>query len=173
MEKFRPREIRVAINNLVTEAASLRRESLLKRQALRSARQTLADAEMALKETEVGLLADIMSETAPGSDKPRFSNDRARQAALLAKKKTDPDWLAAVSQYKAAREQAESLDDEVSSLEAELKTVEMRFWAECRVLESLTAEMNISAAALGTIRTPPKMATGPSSAKSQKTKKQG
>lgn len=142
-------EIISRIDDLVAENRNLRNSINSKRQTLRSVRQSLADAELALKEAEAGLLADIMAETIPGSDKPRFSNDKARQAELMARKKTDPDYLAAANQHKAVREQVEALEDEIYSLEADLKTTEMQFWAECRVLESLTAEMNILAAVVG------------------------
>jgi hypothetical protein len=138
-----------AIDNLVIENRVIRNNINSKRTTLRTVRQSLADVDLAVKEAEAALLADIMAETLSNSDKPKFSNDKARQAELMARKKVDADYLSAAQQYKAVREQVEALEDELSSLDAELKTAEMQFHAECKSLESMTAEMNIYAAALG------------------------
>lgn len=137
------------IGNLIELTQRTREEINSKRQTLRTVRQSLSDADLSVKEAEASLLADIMTETLPGIDKAKFSNDKARQAELMSRKRTDPDYISAAYQHKAVREQMESLEDEISSLEVELKTLEMHFQTECKTLDSMTAEMNIYAAALG------------------------
>ncbi len=150
-----------SIQDLISSMGNTRHTINSKRQTLRTVRQFLSDTELTVKEAESSLLADITGETLPGSDKPRFSNDKARQAELMARKKTDPDYLAATNQYRAVRDQVESLEDEIYSLEVELKTAELQFQAECRAMDSMTAEMNIYAAALGAGGKLPAMSTGP------------
>ncbi|KJR97992.1 MAG: hypothetical protein VR68_11880 [Peptococcaceae bacterium BRH_c4a] len=137
------------IGNLIELTQRTKEDINSKRQTLRTVRQSLSDAELSVKEAEASLLADIMAETLPGSDKAKFSNDKARQAELMSMKRTDFDYLNATHQYKVVRDQMESLEDEISSLEVELKTLEMHFQTECKTLDSMTAEMNIYAAALG------------------------
>lgn len=137
------------IHGLLDNMESSRRQILSKRTTLRTVRQSLADADLTVKEAEANLLAEITGETLPGSEKPKFSNDKARQSELMARKKIDFGYTEAIRIHKVIRDQAEALEDEVSSLDSDLKTAEMQFHAECRTLEAMTAGMNIYAAALG------------------------
>jgi hypothetical protein len=122
---------------------------LSKRIAARNLRQSLADADLAVKEAEANLLADITAETLPNSEKPRFSNDKLRQAELMNRKKIDPDYQAATENYRQIKEQCESLDDEIYALETEIKSIEMQFQGECRIADAITAQISVYAAALG------------------------
>lgn len=137
------------VDELIGNMEDIRKEILSKRQTLRTVRQSLADADLITKEAEANLLAEITSETLPGSDKPKFSNDKARQSELMARKKNDFSYTEAIRIHKIVRDQMEALEDEISSLDSELKSAEMQFHAECKSLEAMTAEMNIYAAALG------------------------
>lgn len=160
-ERFNTQETYSGICRSVTESESFRKDIYSKRQTLRTVRQSLSDADLYVKKAEASLLVDIMAETLPGSDKAKYSNDKARQAELMTRKRTGFDYLNAAHQYKTAREQMESLEDEISSLEVGLKTAELQFQAECRAMDSMTAEMNIYAAALGAGGKLPAMSTGP------------
>lgn len=137
------------INELIDLIDETREKILSRRQTLRTVRQALADADLDLKEAEAGLLSDIMAEVNDSTGKPLFSNDKARQAELMVRKKEDANYYVIAQQYKVVRDQAEALEDEVSSLDSDLKSAEMQFHAECKSLEAMTAEMNIYAAALG------------------------
>lgn len=136
------------INELIDLIDETREKILSKRQTLRTVRQSMDNASLAMKEAEANILADITSEVTD-TGKPAYSNDKARQAELMVRKGEDDDYLAAAQQYISIRQQAEALEDEVSSLDSDLKTAEMQFHAECKSLEAMTAEMNIYAAALG------------------------
>jgi chromosome segregation ATPase len=156
MDSFKEIQQRYDINTkyddiyaMIDGMGELRKEILSKRQTLRSIRQSMADADLFMKEAEASLLADITAEVNESTNKPAFSNDKARQAELMARKREDENYLAFATQYRTAKEQAEALEDEISSLDSELKSAEMQFQAECKSLEAMTAEMNIYAAALG------------------------
>lgn len=137
------------INELIECIEEIRGDILTQNKTLRTVRQSLYDAEFAMKEAETNLLADIAAEVIQGTDKAKFSNDKARQAELAARKKTDPDYLAAVEAYKNIKVQYEGVEDEISDLTILKKKYKAQFEAECRTLEAMTAEMNIYAAALG------------------------
>ncbi|HYH04797.1 MAG TPA: hypothetical protein VEC37_17030, partial [Bacillota bacterium] len=128
------------INNLIEDMANAREKILSKRQILRTVRQSMADADLTVKEAEAGLLADIMTEVNNSTGKPLFSNDKARQAELMVRKREDENYLAFASQYRTTKEQMEALEDEIYSLDGDLKTAEMQFHAECKSLEAMTAE---------------------------------
>lgn len=137
------------ISDLIDDTKNIREKIFSKRQTLRTIRQSMADVDLFVKEAEAAILADITGETIPGTGKPVFSNDKARQAELVARKRDDENYMAFAAQYKTVRDQAETLEDEISSLDGDLKSTEMQFHAECKSLEAMTAEMNIYAAALG------------------------
>lgn len=147
--KFNLDNLIETIKSLPREITGIREQIAEKRQAQRTVRQSMADAELAVKEAEASLLADITAETNPATGKPMYSNDKARQAELMARKKTDPDYLAAVANHNSVKEQVNTLEDEIFSLDTKLKEIEAEFQGACKVLGAVTAEMNIFAQICG------------------------
>lgn len=147
--KFNLDNLIEAVKSLPRVMGDIRSQIADKRQLQRNVRQALADAELVVKEAEASLLTDIIAEVNPATGKPMYSNDKARQAELMARKKTDPDYLAAASNLNAVKQQADTLDDEVFALDTKLKEAEAEFQGACKVLEAVTAEMNIFAAVCG------------------------
>lgn len=152
MEAARKIERKFNLDNLIETVKSLprvmgdiRSQIADKRQLQRNVRQALADAELTIKEAEASLLADITAEVNPATGKPMYSNDKARQAEMMARKKTDPDYLAAVENYNAVKQQFDTLDDEIFDLDTKLKEAEAEFQGACKVLGAIIAEMNIFA----------------------------
>lgn len=147
--KFHLNNLIETVEKIPREMTTIRTHIAEKRQTMRTVRQSLADAELAMKEAEASLLADIMAETNPATNKPMFSNDKARQAELMARKKIDGDYHYAMSNYNSVKEQADALEDDVYALDIRLKEAEMEFQGVCKVLGAITAEMNIYAQVCG------------------------
>lgn len=127
--------------NLLPAAIRLHREEVSKKRiAQRTLRQSLADAELALKEAEAALLSDITAEINPLTNKSAYSNDKARQAELMARKKTDPDYLAAANNYRAIMDQCNAIEDEILSLEAGLEQKRNELTSLAKQCELITAE---------------------------------
>lgn len=145
---FPLRDLDAQIFTLPDAIRSLREKIIMKRQTLRTIRQVLTDREQELKEAEAGLLADIIAEILE-SGKPQFSNDKARSAELMRRKKVDPDYQGTLYALQDARSEAENLEDAITSLEAEVKTKEMEFQGALRLLENINQEMAIFAALSG------------------------
>ena len=122
-----------------------------KRQALRTTRQSLSDAEQSVKEAEAALMAEIAGESFDGalSGKPKFSNDKARGAELIKRKREDRDYLAAYQTYQGVKRQVEEAENELATYDTELKCLENEFTAAVAQLKSVTAEIGFYAAALG------------------------
>lgn len=146
---FKIEELKSKLLLLPSKMASIREKISEERSGLRAARQMLADAELNVKETEAAIMADIIAEVNPSTGKPKFSNDKARQAELMARKKTDPDYLAAVERLNDIKSRVEAFEDEIYSLDSQLKELETEFMGTSKVLEAVTAEMNIYAQMIG------------------------
>lgn len=120
-----------------------------KRQALRTTRQSLSDAEQSVKESEAALMAEIAGEVDTVSGKPKFSNDKARGAELIKRKREDHDYLAAYQAYQGVKQQVEEAENELATHDTELKCLEYEFQAAVAQLKSVTAEIGFYVAALG------------------------
>ncbi len=147
--KFNMHNLIQTVSVLPSAMTATRNQIMEKRQTMRTVRQSLSDADLTVKEEEAALLADIIAEINPGTGKPMFSNDKARQAELMVRKKADPNYLSALSIYNAAKQQADFLEDDIYTLESKLKGAEAEFQGVCKVLGAVTAEMNIYAQICG------------------------
>lgn len=147
-EKFNTQKWRDKIRELPIEISGFRSKIHTRRTELRSMKQSLADAELALKEAEASLLIDV-TDAVDAAGKKLFSNDKTRQAELLKRKKTDTDYLAATQHHNYIKSNVESMEDSIYELENELKTLEAEFAGACKILESMTAEMQIYAQMCG------------------------
>lgn len=117
------------------------------RQALRTTRQSLSDAEQSVKEAEASLMAEIAGGVDAVSGKLKFSNDKARGAELIKRKREDQDYLAAYQTYQGVKRQVEEAENELATYDTELKYLEYEFQAAVAQLKSVTAEIGFYAAA--------------------------
>ncbi len=108
----------------------------------------MKDRETILKSLENDLLLMITAETNPETGKPKFSNEKARQAELANRKKTDQTYQDTEAQIKKMKDHAEQLENEVAMAEAELDKLENQFYAIRKQLDLATKEIALAAAAM-------------------------
>jgi len=121
-----------------------------KREQIRTARQSLVDADQAVKEAEATLIAEIAGEV-NAVGKPAFSNDKARQAEFMRRKKDDETYKIAFANYWEAKTNVEQLEDIIASHDIELKRMETEFTATITQIQSIIAEIQFYTAAVDAI----------------------
>jgi len=96
---------------------------LIKKQkaVLRDLRENLKDASQTMAMLEADLATEIAAENDPNTSKPKFSNDKARQAELLRRKMQDPGCQEAAAELKKAEYAMSAAQDELEALQDKFK----------------------------------------------------
>jgi len=128
------------------------KKELINREQMRTLRQSLTDAEQAVKEAEVALIAEIAGEV-NAAGKPVYSNDKARQGELIRRKKFDQDYQQKLTYYQQCKREVENLEDILASHDIELKRMEQEFTANIAQMQSIIAEIQFYTAAMGAMKT--------------------
>lgn len=103
----------------------------MQKDEVRRWREQQKDVEFELAIIEADIMANIVAET-NGNGKPKFSNDKARQAELLKRKHTDPECQELIKKLKHTERELERELDELERLQDEFKS--------CRYIARLAAE---------------------------------
>jgi len=105
---------------------------------VRDLTQTFNDVDADRSSRELEIFAEINDETDPATGKPRFSNEKSRQAELVKQCRADQDYIVSANLSKEAQRAVDQAQDELARLEnkyrscryrAELAAAELRFWA--------------------------------------------
>jgi len=117
------------------------------KQKVREAREVFNQAEMDRVLEEANLATDIAAEIDPATGKPKFSNDKTRQAELVKRKLTSEDYKIAEQSAKKAEYRLNEAQDELDKLMDEyrsyryivaLTTQELALLADSEQEENLT-----------------------------------
>jgi len=114
----------------------------------RSLFREIKDRETILKSLENDLLLMITAETNPDTGKPKYTNEKARQAELANRKKTDQTYQDTEAQIRKMKDDADQLENEITMAEAELDKLENQFYAVRKQLDLAVKEMALAAAAM-------------------------
>ncbi len=98
------------------------------KETVKAARDALIEAEQALREADAFLLVAITQEV-NGDGKPAFSNEKAREAELIRRRKIDAAYQQALRQHQAA-------DAALRTAQADLEHLEDDFKAHRTALEA-------------------------------------
>jgi hypothetical protein len=105
---------------------------------VRDLKQTFSDVDADRASRELELMAEISDELDPTTGKPKFSNEKARQAELAKRCRTDQDYNISAKLSKEAQRAVDQAQDELERLEnkyrscryrADVIAAELRFWA--------------------------------------------
>ena len=99
---------------------------------LRDARASYAEAAQEVAMIEAEIATNIAVETDPNTGKPKFTNDKTRQAELLRRKSADPVAQNAVIAMREAEHLMSELQDELEALQDKFRSY--------RYVARLTAE---------------------------------
>jgi hypothetical protein len=121
------------IDKIYTFPAEIRRQEGL----LADARRRLEEAKSSLELARQVVVAAVISET-NGDGKPRYSNDKAREAEITRRLAADPD-------YRAALQAVREAEDAVNSEQFELNRLYNEFAAYRTVAKVLAGKLNLVA----------------------------
>jgi chromosome segregation ATPase len=144
-------DLRIQLDTLPSDIYNQRIKINSYRNQQRNLIKELKEKENTLKSLENDLLLVITAETNPDTGKPVYSNDKARQAELNNRKKTDPDYLAIDNQIRQIRAQNDDLENQIAMAEAELERLQNTFTAVTKKIELASREMALAASAMSTV----------------------
>lgn len=119
------------------------------RTQMRNLLKDLREKETALKSLENDLLLIITAETSPDTGKAKYSNDKARQAELNNRKKSDPEYMALDSQVRELRNQVDDLENLIAMAETDAERFQNMFAAVSKKVNMVCRQMDLIAAAMG------------------------
>jgi len=117
-------EKQLDVENFTKNIMALPEKIRVQQEVLKEARSAYEVAKSNLVNAESMLMAVITAETNE-SGKPRFSNDKARQAELEIRKQTDWDYIYAWEPYKAALDEMENAQFKLEELQNEFKAYQI------------------------------------------------
>lgn len=141
-------DLRTQLDTLPSDIHNQRRKINSYRSQQRNLHKDIKEKESALKSLENDLLLFITAEINPDTGKPKFSNDKARQAELNNRKKTDTSYIAIDSQLRQMRDQADELENQVAMAEAELERCQNTFTAVTKKVNLVNQEMSLITAVM-------------------------
>lgn len=140
-------DLRDKLSSLPQEIHSGRKTINAQRTQMRNLIREIKDKEVLLKAAENTLLLMITAEV-NGGGKPVYSNDKARQAELSARKQTDHEYRTLDAQIRALRSQTDDLENQVAMAEADLEKLQNTFAAVTKQIGLVTQEVYLSAVAM-------------------------
>jgi len=152
LQKYELDKLRNTITEAPTQIKAKKELIAQQHEQMRTARQSLADADQAVKEAEVALIAEIAGEVSVVTGKPVYSNDKARQNELIRRKKLDSDYSQKLTSCQQCRQEVENLEDVSVSHDIELKRMEQEFTANIAQMQSIIAEIQFCTAAIGAVQ---------------------
>jgi hypothetical protein len=105
---------------------------------VRDLKQSFSDVDAGRASRELEIMAEISDELDSATNKAKFSNEKARQAELVKRCRTDQDYIVSAGLSREAEMAVNQAQDELERLEnkyqscryrAEIIAAELRFWA--------------------------------------------
>jgi len=141
-------DLRDKLNTLPDDMYHHRKQINSYRSQLRNLHKEIKDKEAEIKSLENNMLLIITNETDPNTGKAVFSNEKARQAELANRKKTDPEYITLENQVRELRNQADELENQIAVAEADLEKLQNVFSAVLKQTSLACREMDLAVAAM-------------------------
>lgn len=130
--------MRISPQTLLVELMMCPESIAEQKKVVRAVKNEFEEAEEERAAMELEVMGEVTDEQDPVSGKPRYSNDKSRQAELSRRLKSIPSYTVLARHAKAIKSKLGQAQDELDRLEnnyrslryrAELAAAELRFWA--------------------------------------------